>query len=699
MSALERVVDSLVRVAARRWPANMRDEQAREWSAELHELRHDPSIGPVARYLGQLRYAWSLASSPPVEDENGVPRGWRETLPGFGHGLKPMLMLIGVAFLCTVLASSMPRFGTWALEGFRGYPPGMGPFWRSDRIDWAANAVSLAGLMIATVPAFWIGRWLGQRLPVAWAHRVRLRSGRTERIAGSAIVAPIGIAAGMLIVFVLERTVDLGGDVWLAADPVPALLLWLLMTVPLAGYVVRLVHAGRRGWAWLVAVVGTLLTLDAVAIVASLRSGLEVNLNLTTAPLWFPISLLDLEGSGIKFGYAEQGFIASEAVARMAAGSVRPLLIATVLIFGYGLRASRVPVEQLTYARVAAPALVPTSQSPAARRQRRFGAAVVGVALAAWTYTAAILTAQLTPEVDEVGEFHIWVQELREAAILAAVLGLVLMVARRGAVILPALLAWALLFTVDSVIDAVDASGPQVFLGASGVGLAVMAGSWQLSRALQPASSTEVATRRTLAGVATIAVFCAPALLFHAPSWSTRLPAGFAVATAALMALLMTVAGMSALAARARPAHRVVAAPLVAPLIVAGGLAGATTLVWGGRLQFALPVALPLVALVLAVMRWDSPARPRRSAVRWTALSLTAAPVGVLLIYLQLMVALILGAPMMAAAGYSFPADGLPYFPGALLVALPLAAIVAARVAPRQATVAAVAQVVQAPAV
>jgi hypothetical protein len=43
--------------------------------------------------------------------------------------------------------------------------------------------------------------------------------------------------------------------------------------------------------------------------------------------------------------------------------------------------------------------------------------------------------------------------------------------------------------------------------------------------------------------------------------------------------------------------------------------------------------------------------------------------------YLALAPALLFGSWLMRGAGYEFPADGLPYLPGALLVGLALAAL------------------------
>lgn len=47
MSAADRFAEALLRLAARRWPAEVRVEQAREWAAELRALRSEPGQGGV----------------------------------------------------------------------------------------------------------------------------------------------------------------------------------------------------------------------------------------------------------------------------------------------------------------------------------------------------------------------------------------------------------------------------------------------------------------------------------------------------------------------------------------------------------------------------------------------------------------------------------------------------------------------------
>src|SRR5439155_24269315 len=135
--------------------------------------------------------------------------------------------------------------------------------------------------------------------------------------------------------------------------------------------------------------------------------------------------------------------------------------------------------------------------------------------------------------------------------------------------------------------------------------------------------------------------------------------------------------GVSALAVRRSPLSRRAAVLVVGlPAVVMAAFGSAS-----GRgapvVTLATALGLPLLVLVLATMRLDRPARRGRTVARWTALGSAAAVVGVPLLYVQLMPAIVIGPALMNAAGYEFPVDGLPFISGALVVALPLAVLLA----------------------
>jgi len=51
-------------------------------------------------------------------------------------------------------------------------------------------------------------------------------------------------------------------------------------------------------------------------------------------------------------------------------------------------------------------------------------------------------------------------------------------------------------------------------------------------------------------------------------------------------------------------------------------------------------------------------------------------------VYAQLVAGALAGQPLIRAAGYGNPPDGLPFFPGAFIVAVPLAVLIAIRIVP-----------------
>ncbi|WP_433832700.1 hypothetical protein ACQP2E_16805 [Actinoplanes sp. CA-015351] len=125
--------------AARRWPADIREEMAREWHAELTAIESQGQ---------RLGYALSLLTSPPVRDRTGAPRGWAET----AGPLTPAAVLVlaglftfGVSGLTTAVASVGLRFA-----GVESY-------------SWPPAIVS--GLLLS-VWCVLAGRWLGRRMPL-----------------------------------------------------------------------------------------------------------------------------------------------------------------------------------------------------------------------------------------------------------------------------------------------------------------------------------------------------------------------------------------------------------------------------------------------------------------------------------------------------------------------------------------------------
>lgn len=682
MSGAAAVADRLLRVAARRWPADLRASMLEEWRAELAAVGDDPRLGPVARAVRQVRFAMSLAGSPPVEDEHGVPRGWRELLPRAGDVFRPLLMMLGAALGCRMLASGVPTLGSAILTRVRGYPSDLGPSWHAGTVDWAADAVTVLALAAAVGVAGWAGGYIGSRLPVSWAHRGRLGA------AGSVAIAVPTVAAGLLAIdSAFSAQLDLGSDggTVLIGQPLGPDVVWAVLFTPLAVVAVRLFGRGRSRQALLVAVLGGLAVLEVAAMVAGRHAATVEGLDFSTSPSWFPLTLLDPRGSGVRLGPVHQGDVASETVVALIATMLRSLLVATAFVTGYGLRAGRATASAGVPARAAA--LAGTVARPPSRRL--FGLVAGGAGLVLWAYTVAILTpgpasAGIWDEaLGQVAELHLWAQEIRESGILLAVLGLLVALAARGPVLVPGVVTAAGLLTADVMIDRAGLTGPRAFAGAFAVGVALLAMGWWISGAVATQGSdgaiADPEVRRRLAWVATVAALCAPALFARAGLTGSGASPGHPVASAAAAAMLAAVAGVAAVAARAGRLPSAVTIPAVGlPILVMAGI-GALTGTGSGEPAYGVLLGVPFVAGICAIMAAH---RRRGAAVRWAVTGVAAVVLAIPAMYAQLLAAALVGHSLIRAAGYGNPPDGLPFFPGAFIVAVALAVLIAVRTVP-----------------
>ncbi|MGW0436100.1 hypothetical protein ACWDV4_26580 [Micromonospora sp. NPDC003197] len=684
MRAVERVAVRLLRLASRRWPADLRELMLAEWLAELAVISADRTRRPVARAVRQLRYAISLAGSPPVGDEYGVPRGWREMLPGLGQAVQPVLMLLGAAVFCSLLVGLVGGLGNWVLEMIRGYRI------PSDEFDWVCGATSVASLAIATVAAALIGGWLGRRLPIGWAHRTRLAA------AGSAVLAPVVLAIGVQVQHLVSLSrhdiPDDGTVTMIGPEPFPAVVLWAALVAPLAGYAVRLRRRGRRRQAAWIVVLGSFVALELTAIVAGQLAAAIEGVSFATSAWWFPFSLLGYDDRSTSLpALLGADALAIDIVLTAVAGTMRPLLACTAFAVGYGIRASRASVAEV----LRAPVSVPPARSAATAGAawvvpgpafRTFGLAVIAFGLALWAYVSTVLTPGLVEvaAVDEVQswELHLWAQELREAAIVLAVLGLLVSAAGRGPVLLPGLFVATALLVADSMIDRFDLGGLSLLPGVFGLGVAVLAVGWGLSGVLagdrNDSRVSEPVVRRRLAWVSVVAALCGPALF--ARTWSDSImPMGYPASTAIAVGAFAAVAVLAAVAVRPGRLPKTARALLVGgPALLMGtlgALLGTVAVAFVGAGLGLLLVALTLAIMTLRSGRWVT--------LRWSAVGLVALLLGLPVAFAQIVLGSLVGHWLFAAAGYGTPVDGLPALPGAVIIAVPLAVLLAWRVVPR----------------
>ncbi|MER7006160.1 hypothetical protein ABT297_24385 [Dactylosporangium sp. NPDC000555] len=673
---MNRLVRAAVHVAWRRWPEQVRDERRQEWEAELAVLASEPGRGRLARRLGVLRFALSLAWSPPVEDEHGVPRGWPEILSVLGRALRAPLAL-AAAFVTGSAAVAALQFVLRTVRMMSGGDPDV---FRTD-VDWPGAGLN-AIVLVAVAGTGLFGNWLGRRLPVNWAHRGRMGD------VGSAVVAPLVLAASFLAMHQLLSP-DFQDDpsivTYLPPDVVPATLVWTVVVVAVAIAVARLTGRGspgtpgpqrsgrphRPGLAWLVGMGGGALALSLAGIVAGLRTALRVGLDPFTALLWTPQALLLPTDSGPSYGPRDHGMVASAEVVGFVSSTVQPLLLATVLAITYAAVARRRP-EPVTVR------LPITDAPPTARPEpARLPLAVAAGGVVLWAFTLTVLTPKLVPlERDHFfGELHTRAHDIRLGALLAALLGVVAAIAARGAMVVPAVLGGAALVTADTLVDRADLGGPVVFMAAAGAALAILAAAVWLGARLGRIPPAQATADRTRLGIAVLAAWSAPGLFtgatyLHDDLVPRELPVGIGLAAAVL--LLLAAGVVRTMVGRWNPP--LVALPALAVLLTAASW-------WIPELPDLMMVDMlaPLtVVLTVAAARWGSGRR-----LVWLAVTIGALVAGYPSAILQLLTALLVGSPLMEAAGYGNPPDGQLILPGGLICGLGLA-VLATTVASRR---------------
>jgi hypothetical protein len=677
MSILSGFTGACVRLAVERWPAEMRDDLAREWLAELAELAHDREIGSVARAWRQLTYAASLACSPAVEPENAAPRVWREELPSFGRAGQQLLLVGGLAVVASWVTALWPDMAASVLSAVRGDNAGHAPFVGRTGFDWAGNAVSVFSLALVVVLWCWFGRMLGGWAPKGWARHTRLA------VAGSTVATALVVGAVAFGFFGKDKhffSLPTGRIVSMSVDVVPAVVVWTVLAGLVAVLTGSFLYSGRTRLGWVTGVAGMLFALEVTAVVAGLSSATAVGLDLATAPAWFPMTLLDESHSGIAFGVISfrggQDLAASEAVTGVINLLVRPLLLCSAFLLAYAIRVSRAAATVPVPAAVVRPEPVHTASVSV----QRFALAVSAVGLAWWAYCSAWLTPA------DLGAPFVWVQEQRYVAILLTVLALVTMMAGRGPVALPAVLAFTAMLAADWTVEVTHLHGPVVAAGLLLVGVAAPGAAWLLAGWLVGRGTNTTSARRAHGLVAILAAFAAPTLDWH---MNTRdaMPTARAAGNIALVVLLCLTAIVAALAARRSPLPLgafVVLLLAAAPLLYGAGVMDE----FMGQIDPRLVVGMALAVMALAATRWQAGVRPRYQAVirgaGWVLAGVGALVAGFPLAIVQLFAARWVAQTFREVAGYPTQGDwAAPFAPGVIIVGLVLSVALSLRTTPR----------------
>ncbi|HEY1177944.1 MAG TPA: hypothetical protein VGF17_17440, partial [Phytomonospora sp.] len=472
MSFVDAVTTRCIGIAARRWPADIRADQVAEWGAELHAMATDPGTGRAARALSRLRFAFSLAASPPVEDENGVPRGWREFLPAWGRMLWPALTLIGAGIAMSLLTSFIGVTARFLGELFFG---GNVEYADEPRAIWGKVAIAFTVCAVATFLVGWLGTAVSRRLPLLTAPRTAWR--RALAAVGAVALVAVGFALGVLWS---------GAAAWYDWF---GLAMWAVVAAAVAIGVVFIARGGMRWVARVLGVAGGLVLLDLVAVEIGLRAAdgpdsfVDMDmLDLSMAPLWFPLSLGSQEF--FLFHTPDPTVLSTTGdIAYTLSGSMTGYLLALVFLVGYTVRSARaaIPVRVEEPASAAEPRVVP-------RRPRIAALACVAVALGTWAWTVSYTASRVEPR-DDHPELFVRGFELRLAAILLAMMALAYALNGRGRPLVPTIVGGVTLLIGDVAVSAVDVPDPTAFVLAGTFGAGLAWGVWSLARSFAAPAS------------------------------------------------------------------------------------------------------------------------------------------------------------------------------------------------------------------
>ncbi|WJK38950.1 hypothetical protein O7608_20930 [Solwaraspora sp. WMMA2056] len=611
------LTDWCLRIAARRWPADVRPDMLAQWHAELVWLAQQ------GRHAERLRFAVSLACASPDLDDD-LPHGWRDDRPGSDAVLRPAaaLLLIGTAVVA---------FGTLAPVGLL-LEQMSGTSFGDPGQPLPTGAVDA---VLMTVFCLVAGRALGRRLPMA-----ATRSGRFGP-AGPAAYAAVPVA----VAFVLGSLTSLTAPS-LTALAIAALG-WTAATATLAIAVARRAGGTRRGRALALAACGAPATAVAAVLPAVWVASLATpgTGQVLSSVGWFLIPLVPLGALVVAYGWA-------------AARHRPPVDAAAAAADGH----------TATPARAATPAPVLAA-----------GVALLTAAVTFWAYAVAVLTPAMpavsarAPMPGGDGEIHVWVAELRWAAIVLAGLALLTATAHRRRAGYGAGALTGMLVVADSALGRTDPDlRLPLVVGALAVGV-----SWLLTG--HPGPATPAGTRRLRLRLGTAAVAgaaCAPVLFAQGTPEVNHafLPVGLPAGTVAVAAGFAVLAAVAALAARCDRLPRPAAvALLVAPTVALAGLG----IYLGNGVDSTVPVfavllTVPLAMTMIGVLR----DRNRHAGMWWTATALSALATPPV-IFVAAVLLMPVPSALFVLAGTGYPADGVSVLPAIALIAVPVGAVVA----------------------
>jgi hypothetical protein len=288
-----RIAEALLAAAVRRWPAPLREDLHREWTAEVHILAEQDRPWPM------LRYAASLAAARPVADRATAPLGRRAW-----HAAR-LLVVAPVGCVALFIASLLAmNLALLPVDSFR-----------SDLLSQVAyHAQVPLTTAFCLLSAVLMGR-LGKR----WA------------LTGSTFALPVVLAVTLPGFAVTSIFMDVRASAHKVAvhAPVYACYFALLTVVLLA--VARRIRMGRPRAARWTAVLGAFAAADVAVMIPLLQSetAREEGLTLANAPIWLFTSLTDWG-----FGLLDQGGMGIFLIGDLLELDAQLLLIFTGLALG-----------------------------------------------------------------------------------------------------------------------------------------------------------------------------------------------------------------------------------------------------------------------------------------------------------------------------------------------------------------------------
>lgn len=633
----------LLAFAARRWPADIRRELRREWEAEMHAIRHDMSASPLLRSLRGLRFAFSLAASPPAEDENGVPRGWRELLPERGRRLAPALLLVVATVVVAALGSVLPAMVFIFSRGMRtdlyGNPS------QSTTATWSLGT---AVVLMAAVVAF-AGVRLAARLPMPSAAKV------------------FGIVAATLLVLWFVAP---GWPGYMRPDDRSALILDVIAlaawgTVMFAATAVATRLLRRGPWAAIAVGAVALIVLDLAAMLMTLPfangefsagdHGPSAVVDFAHGPLWFPLSLVSAEPGA-------SGNVADDVIAVGLNAWMSVLVAVTAFAVGYALRSRRAGSPVAAHA--AAPAVTATAVRglvPA-----RWAAGAIGV-VAMGFWAAALNVAP--------GEnFAPIVAELRLAALLTVVLSGAVVLTGLGRPLLAAGIAAPLLLGLDIAVDRLDVDGIAGIGQAVGLAAVLLVTAWWLSDRILPGKGTSatgpLTTVAVLAAFSTIGRVTEPVAV-DTSGIAVAVPNELITAATWMSVLIVLLATVAAIAARGRGLHPDALIPLAVGALV---LFGSPNVFEEASVMINMVVSGVMTACVFFAVRWDGLAR---SIPKWSLAVLAAGVICFPVAILCSIIARPVAMGLALASGHDATVVTDATLPGTILVGTAVAVLAA----------------------